>query len=628
MTDPALHEEEYKGRLNLRLWGRIIHYGRRHRKFMIGMVVLASVTAWFDVSFTLVTRHVINEVTTKGAGANLWAWGGLYVALVLAFSGGIFTFIWLGAKISTGIGYDIRKAGFAKLQELSFSFYDRRAVGWLVARMTSDCDRLARLLAWGLLDLTWGILLMISVSIIMLVLDWRLGVIVLTIIPPMAGVSVVLQKRILRTSREVRKANSAITAAFSEAISGVRTTKTLVREQTGLHEFQSLTGRMYHSSVRNAIWSAVFFPAVFTIGSAGIALALWRGGADVLAGRIRIGDLYAFLSFAGFFFIPIQELSRVFVDAQSAQAAAERIIGLLDTEPEIQDSPEVLAAIEAHRTAHPDGVEGLADDGLPGPVETIEFRGVCFGYKEGQAVLDDFNLRVERGQTIALVGPTGGGKTTIISLLCRFYEPTAGEVLFDGVEYRKRSLAWLQANLGVVLQTPYLFGGSVRDNIRYGRLDASDGEIEDAARLAGAHEFILAMADGYGTDIGHGGNRLSTGQKQLVSLARAILADPRVLVMDEATSSVDTVTERLIQSGIEAMLAGRTSFVIAHRLSTIRSADRILLIDAGRIVEDGTHGELIRRGGRYYALYTNQFTERRTDQLLHAAPPGGGGAAT
>ncbi len=620
MAETALQqEEEYQGRLNPAVWRRIIHYGRKHRRYMIGMVVLASVTAWFDVSFTLVTRTVINEVTEKGSRANVPTYGAIYVALVFAFSAGIWTFIWLGAKISTGVGHDIREAGFRKLQELSFSFYDHRPVGWLMARMTSDCDRLSRILAWGVLDIVWGGLLMISVSIIMLVLDWRLGLLVLAIVPPMAWASLAFQKRILGASRDVRKANSNLTAAYNEAIGGVRTTKALVRERENLEEFRGLTRRMYASSVRNALWSAVFFPVVFTIGSLGVSLALWKGGLDVMGARIRIGDLYAFVSYAGFFFMPIQELSRVFVDLQSAQAAAERIVGLLDTEPEIQDAPGVREAIARHAAAHPDGRSGVACDGLPDRVETVEFRHVGFAYQKGKAVLEDFSLRAERGQTIALVGPTGGGKTTIASLLCRFYEPTAGEILLDGVEYRTRSLAWLQSNLGIVLQEPHLFRDSVRENIRYGRLDATDEEVAQAAKLAGAHDFILEMDDGYDTDVGKGGSKLSTGQKQLVSLARAVLADPQVFVMDEATSSVDTETERLIQAGIETVLAGRISFVIAHRLSTIRSADRILVVEGGRIVESGTHAELIRRRGRYYELYTNQFTQERTDQVLRAA---------
>ena len=618
MTQSMLHEEEYKGRLDMKVWWQVFQRGRRQWPFMFGMVGMAMITACLDISFTLVSRAALTEAAAKGPAAVIWPYGLLYVGLSIVFSVGIWMFIWLGANISTGVGHDIRRAGFEKLQELSFSFYDRRPVGWLVSRMTSDCDRLSRLLAWGILDLVWGGCLMFGVAVVMLVLDWRLGLLVLSIVPPMALISIVFQKRILGTSREVRKANSNITAAYNEAISGVRTTKTLVREAENLSEFQSLTDTMYGSSVRNAVWSAVFMPAVFTIGSAGMALVLWRGGLEIADSPERLGNLYAFISFAGFFFFPIQELSRVFVELQNAQAAAERIIGLLDTEPEITDSPEVVEAMARH--ARQGEGSGLACDGLPDHIETVEFRNVSFAYKEGQHVLEDFDLTVRTGQTIALVGPTGVGKTTIASLLCRFYEPTAGEILIDGVDYRKRSLAWLQSNLGIVLQTPHLFSGPVRENIRYGDLDATDEQVEWAAKLTGAHGFIEATEDGYDTDVGQGGNKLSTGQKQLVSLARAVLADPRIFVMDEATSSVDTETERLIQESIETALKGRISFVIAHRLSTIRSADRILVIEGGRVVESGDHRQLIRRRGRYHDLYTNQFVRQIEEHILDMPP--------
>ncbi len=610
------HEEEYQGRLNLRLWWRIVQCGRRHWRYMIGMIVAAVITAGMDASFTLVTRRVINEVAAEGPDAVIWPWGLLYVVLAMAFAFCIWLFIRLGAIISTGISTDIRQAGFDRLQDLSFRYYDRRPVGWIVTRMTTDCDRLSRILAWGVLDLIWGGFLMIGVSILMVVFDWQLGLLVLAIVPAMAWVSVIFQKRILQASRDVRKANSTITAAYNEAISGVRTTKTLVREADNLREFERLTDRMYGASVRNAIWSSIFMPGVFTLGSIGVALALWKGGSDVIADRMALGDLYMFIAYASFFFIPIQELSRLFVDLQSAQAAAERIIGLLDTEPEIQDAPEVIEAVERHKAEHPDGVAGLAEDGLPDRIETVEFRDVDFAYEAGEPVLADFNLRVERGQTIALVGPTGGGKTTIVSLLCRFYEPTAGEVLINGVDYRRRPLRWLQSNLGIVLQTPQLFSGTVAWNIRYGRLEATDEEVRRAAELAGAHEFIAELPEGFETEVGKGGGKLSTGQKQLVALARAILADPQIFVMDEATSSVDTETERRIQRGVERALSGRISFVIAHRLSTIRSADRILVVRDGRIAEDGTHRELIRLGGHYHDLYTNQFARQRENEVF------------
>jgi ATP-binding cassette subfamily B protein len=350
---------------------------------------------------------------------------------------------------------------------------------------------------------------------------------------------------------------------------------------------------------------------VLTICSIGIALALGRGGMDVTRGAMSLGTLVMFLQYAAFIQNPAQELANTLTLVQGAQASAERIQGLLDTPLEIQDSPDVLAAL---RIGH--NGDGLAPDGHTKVIESIEFRDVSFAYKEGRQVLDSFNLRVGAGQSIALVGPTGGGKSTIVSVLCRFYEPTSGQVLINDVDYRQRGLSWLQSNLGMVLQQPHLFSGTVRENIRYGRLDATDAEVERAAKLVNAHEFIAAMKDGYESQVGEGGNQLSTGQKQLAALARAIIADPQLFVMDEATSSVDTHTERAIQAAVERVMEQRISFVIAHRLSTIRAADRILFIDAGRIVEDGTHAELIRLRGRYYELYTNQFTSDREAEML------------
>jgi ATP-binding cassette subfamily B protein len=433
----------------------------------------------------------------------------------------------------------------------------------------------------------------------MLRLNARLALFVIAILPPLAIVSVLFQVRLLRTQRLVRKTNSKITATFNEAIMGVRTTKALVREGENLAEFQGLSGEMYGHSMKNAMLAAVYLPIVITLGSVGVGLSLWKGGVDIAGGisGMSFGTLVAFIQYAAFFYIPIQELAERFTQLQAAQAAAERIQGLLDTVPEIRD------------------VEGAFDPGDE-RIAGIEFRGVSFAYKEGQPVLDRFDLSVRAGQTIALVGPTGGGKSTIVSLLCRFYEPTDGVILFNGSDYRTRRLQWLQSRLGVVLQTPHLFSGTVAENIRYGRLAATEEEVIAAARLVNADAFIRTLEKGYETEVGEGGSRLSTGQKQLVSLARAILADPQIFVMDEATSSVDTETERLIQGAIETVLEGRISFVIAHRLSTVRSADRILVIEKGRIAEEGSHEELLRRRGHYYNLYTNQFALERQRRIL------------
>jgi ATP-binding cassette subfamily B protein len=376
---------------------------------------------------------------------------------------------------------------------------------------------------------------------------------------------------------------------------------------------------MFADSVRRAVLSAVYWPIMMALAGVGAALALWVGGRFATADRwtqgdFTIGTLVLFVSCAGMLIFPILEMARVLADLQTAQAAAERVLGLIDTEPDVKDSPDVIAAIEANRGRLP--ASGLALDGRPDRIGQIRFDKVCFSYKQDRQVLKDFDLTVEAGQTIALAGLTGGGKTTIVSLLCRFYEPTSGQILFDGMDYRQRSLEWLQSNLGIVLQEPHLFSGTIRENIRYGRLDASDEEVVEAARLVCAHDFITTLGDGYDTEVGEGGGKLSTGQKQLVSFARAVLADPRIFVMDEATSSVDTQTEQLIQQGLQEVLRGRISFIIAHRLSTIRSADVILVIDGGHIVEKGSHRELIGRRGRYYELYTNQFAQEKTSEIL------------
>jgi ATP-binding cassette subfamily B protein len=617
MADDHLHDEDaFQPRINLALWRKTLLFARPYRWHLVVLSIQAIICGACDVTLPWLTGRFVDEITARGAAARLLPYEIAYIGVILTMAVCIYAFILFAGKITTAVSYDIRTAAFAKLQELPFSFYDRKAVGWLMARLTSDVTNLSRILGWALLDLVWGSLVIASVAAVMFWLNWKLALVVLLIVPPLVWVSRFFQVRLLRTSRALRKANSHTTAAFNEGIVGVRTTKSFVREARNLEEFTDLTTQMYGHAVSNALYTAIFLPIVLTICSVGIALALWRGGIDVTFGVMSLGTLVMFVQYAGFIQNPAQELANTLTMIQGAQASAERIQGLLDTPVEIQDSPEVRAAL-SNGQAH-DG-DGLADDGYPDRIESIEFREVSFAYKEGQAVLEKFNLTVEAGQTIALVGPTGGGKSTIVSLLCRFYEPTAGQILINGVDYRRRSLHWLQSNLGMVLQQPHLFSGTIRENIRYGRLDASDVDVERAARLVNAHEFIASIKEGYSAQVGEGGNQLSTGQKQLIALARAIIADPQLFVMDEATSSVDTHTERAIQSAVERVLANRISFVIAHRLSTIRSADRILVIEGGRIIEDGSHHDLIRRRGHYFELYTNQFTTERESQLLEYA---------
>ena len=600
-------------RFSLDVWRKFLREARPYLKDMIGLITCAIVLAVIDAMFTLMIRWVIDDLQAGGM-APLWPHACTYLVLAIAFAACIAVFIYLGGKISTHMSYDVRQKGFRKLQELSFSFYDTRSVGWLVTRLTSDCDRLTRILAWGTLDIVWGGMLILAVAVISLVLNWRLAMLMLLIVPPMAIVSLYFQRRILKLSRLVRKTNSHITASHNESISGVRTTRSLVREADNFGEFKSLTDTMYSSSVRNSLLAAMFLPIITSMCSLAVAVSLWRGGVIAIGDPGRIGEMVVFINFSLILFAPIQEIACRFVDIQSCQAAAERVMDLLEIEPEIQDSPEVVSTILNQRNNGPVG--GAALDGGDNEMHTIEFRDVSFAYGSDRQVLRKFNLTARSGQTIALVGPTGGGKSTIVSLLCRFYEPTEGRILINGVDYRKRSLHWLQSSCGIVLQTPHVFSTTIGENIRYGRLDATDDEVARAAMMVNADGFIREMDDGYQTEVGEGGVKLSTGQKQLISLARAILADPQLFVMDEATSSVDTDTERLIQKGLSSVLGGRISFIIAHRLSTIRSADSIVVIEDGLITEQGTHHELITLKGKYYGLYTNQFRREKQEEIF------------
>jgi ATP-binding cassette, subfamily B, bacterial len=605
MSQDELHEEHQRRRLELGLWRRILAHARPYRLPLAGLAVAGLIIAGIDSLLPRVTGLLIDEATTRGDRGLIGRYIFYYVGLIALMATLIWAFIVAAGQAATGFAFDLRRAAFARLQEMSFSFYDRRPVGWLMARLTSDCERVSGIIPWFLLDIVWGTALLIGVSAMMLHLDVKLALLVMSTLPPLAVVSLYFQRKLLTTQRAVRKTNSALTASFNEAIMGVRTTKTLVREEESLGEFQVLSGQMYGYSVHNSVLAAVYLPIVITLGSVGVGLALWRGGV-VLGGGMSLGTLVAFMQYAAFFYMPVQEMAERFTQLQAAQASAERIQGLLDTQPEIADSPEVA--------------EKIANGGaIVESIRSIEFRNVSFTYKEGELVLADFNLRVAPGESIALVGATGSGKSTIVSLLSRFYEPSGGTILLNGRDYREWGLTQLQSKLGVVLQTPHLFSGTIRENVRYGRLTASDDEVAEAARLANADPFISLLEKGYETDVGEGGNRLSTGQKQLISLARAILADPEILIMDEATSSVDTETERLIQKGIERVLEGRISFIIAHRLSTVRSASRILVIDKGRIVEEGAHDHLMRERGRYYSLYTNQLTQESQERVLQEA---------
>ena len=596
-------EHELTGRgLDLALWRRFFRHLWPQRRSIGVLVIGAAIIAAADVLMPWTVGRII-DAAVAGSRDEIPRRIAQYAGLVSVFAIVVFAFIWAAGNVATGMAFDIRRHAFAHLQRLNFSFYDRKAVGWLMARMTSDVGRISSLAPWFLLDLTWATLYIGALSVAMLLLDWRLALWVLSIVPLLSIVSFYFQRRLLGYQRRIRKTNSEITASYNEGIMGVETTQSLVREEAALGEFQNLSGRMFVDSSRNMMTAAVYLPVVISIGSLGVGLALWRGGVT-LGNPLSLGELITFMQYAAHLSMPIQELAARFTELQSAQASAERLQAMLDEVPSIDDP----------KTPDPEPCAGAG-----GPIRSVEFRGVRFHYKPEEPVLKGFDLNIREGESIALVGSTGSGKTTIAGLLCRFYEPTEGSVHVDGIDLRERSQHWLQSRLGIVLQQPHLFSGTIRENIRYGHLAASDAEVEAAAMRVGAHTMIERFEKGYESEVGEGGCLLSSGERQFVSLARAVLADPAIFVMDEATSSIDTETERRIQAGIEAVLEGRISVIIAHRLATIRRVDRILVIDRARLVEEGTHAELLARRGAYHALYTAQFARERGQALIEGS---------
>ena len=594
-------EEEFTTQFNGRTVMRIMAQAKPHWHWVVGFLVAIGAVSTLDSYMTFLGKRMIDDGIIAGDQQTLVNIVLIYGSLIMVQSVLVFAFIYLAGILGERIRYDLRKKLFDHLQDLSFSYFDRTPVGWIMSRVTSDTDRIAELATWGLLDVTWAIMNISTAVYFMVVINWRLALVIVVTIPILVFVAAEFKKRILVEYRQVRKINSKITGAYNENINGVRVVKALCREEENLQEFGELTGDMYHASYRAAWLSALFLPVVQVISAFAVGAIVWYGGLQAQVGAMTVGGIQAFVSYITFMLWPVQDLARVYAEMQHAIASAERVFSLVDAVPDIQDRPDAV---------DPGTIRG-----------DIEFDDVDFWYEADKPVLSGFDLHVRRGETIALVGPTGGGKTTIVNLICRFYEPKSGVLRLGGRDYRELSLHAIQSRIGVVLQTPHLFSGTIRENIRYGRLEASDQEVEDAARLAGAHEFIRTLDKGYNEEVGEGGDLLSVGQKQLVSLARAILAQPEILVMDEATSSVDTLTEDLIQRGMDALMTGRTSFVIAHRLSTIKRADRILVIEGGRIVEMGSHRQLLRQRGHYYRLYTRQFRKKLEQELDPFAAP-------
>ncbi|QLY39478.1 ABC transporter ATP-binding protein [Hujiaoplasma nucleasis] len=615
MQDQLRDEEHFSSKkIDWDVWKKIFSLMKPLKKYVILALVTVALLATADVVYPYITKFAIDDlirpninIVENGGSPDLSKINILiifFIGFMILQAVSVYLFIIFAGKIQTELAFNIRKKAFKHLQELPFSYYDRTRVGWIMARMTSDSRNLSEILSWGFIDLAWGLFLIIILTVFMFVINFKLALTVLAVLPALVLVSIFFRKYILKAYRSIRKVNSKITGAFNEGITGAITTKTLVLEAENYDEFDQLTADMRQQSIKAHILQGLYFPSMLFIISIGVSLVYLVGGNMVSmdsSTALEIGTLYLFTNYVWQFFEPVNNVANIYARFQQAQASAERIVSLIETELEIKDTDEVIEKYGTVFDYNLENFEPLLGD--------VEFRNVDFKYNVGEKVLTDFNLQVKAGETIALVGHTGAGKTTIINLISRFYEPTSGQILIDGKDYKERSLGWLHSNLGYVLQTPHLFSGSVMENIRYGKLDATDEEVIQAAKAVEAHEFIMKFEKAYDTECGEGGSRLSVGQKQLVSFARAILSDPKILILDEATSSVDTETEQVIQIAIHKLLENRTSFIVAHRLSTIVQSDRILVLENGKVIEEGSHQELIDRKGYYYKLYTNQYSE-------------------
>lgn len=607
----VFQEQEYNKPFDLTVWKKMLPFLRPYYVNLFIVIVLNIVMALIDISMPLFQRYTIDHYIGGGTLEGIGWFTALYGLAIVFQTVVVIICTRQSMFIEMKTNRDMKRACFVHLQTLSFSFYNVTPIGYLIARVMSDTGRISGMLAWGLMDVMWSLVYVLGVFAAMLMLNWKLALLIMLIVPLIAVLTVYFQNKILHWNRKTRRINSQITGAFNEGISGARTSKTLVIEEHNISDFKSLTADMRQASIKTQMLSAVYIPSIMFLSSLATALVLARGGYLSMQGLMEIGTLSAFTSYAVGIFEPIQQIARILADIISAQANIERVCGLLEEVPAIQDTPEVVEKYGDNFVGKTENWEPIRGD--------IEFRDVTFRYPDGsENILEHFNLKIPAGTTVAIVGETGAGKSTLVNLACRFFEPTEGTILIDGKDYRERSQLWLHSNIGYVLQNPHLFSGSIKENIRYGRLDATDEQIEAAAKAVSADTVVEKLENGYDSDVGEGGDRLSTGEKQLISFARAVLADPAIFVLDEATSSIDTQTEQLIQNAIAHLLKGRTSFLIAHRLSTIRHADIILVVKDGKIIESGSHEDLLRKKGYYFSLYTKQFEKEASAQLLRS----------
>ena len=605
----AYEEQEYTKPFQFKIWAKMLPYFKPYKKYFFITFSLNILLAGVDVLVPLFQSYAIDHFIIPDSLKGIHAFALVYVAVIVAQTISVYLSVHAATTIEMNIGKDLKWAQFRHLQTLSFSYYNTTPVGYIHARVMSDTLRIAGMIAWGLVDMFWALIYVVGVFGIMFFLNARLAFLLLLIVPCIAVLTVFFQNRILHWNRKVRKINSQITNAYNEGITGVKTSKSMVIEKENEQAFFKITEDMKYAGCRAAKLNAIFIPTILFFSSVASALVLSRGGYMVQKDLIQLGTLSVFISYAVVIFEPIQQLARLLADLISCQANIERVMDLLSQEPNVVDSREVQEKYGDNFQPKKENWEKIRGD--------IVFEDVSFRYPDGKEyVLEHFNLHVPAGTNVAIVGETGAGKSTLVNLAGRFFEPTSGRILIDGVDYRERSQLWLHSQIGYVLQNPHLFSGTVKENIRYGRLNATDEEIIRAARSVSADVVVNKLEKGYDSDVGESGGRLSTGEKQLISFARAILADPAIFVLDEATSSIDTGTEQLIQKATEKLLKGHTSFVIAHRLSTIRNADLILVVKDGKIIEQGTHKELLAEKGYYHDLYYMQFEEEAAMQVF------------
>lgn len=591
---------------------KLLPFMKPYRKIMITMIIIGALSSLIDSIYPLFNQYALNHFVALKTTDTLIPFIIAYLVILVLFVIMNYVSTSFAGKIEMNVNRDLRNASFNHLQELSFSYFNQNNVGYVHARVMSDTGRIGQLVSWDMMDIVWQGSYLIFIIINMSLINMRLALYIMMIIPIAVILIVFFQKELITLNRKIREINSKITSNFNEGITGAKSIKTLVVENKINSDFDKDTLDMENTSVRAGVFSAAFTSLVTMLSSITLAIVLWKGGKINQEGVILIGTLSVFMTYALNMLEPIQNIVGSISRLIAIQVNIERLTTLLETESDVADSQEVIE--KYGDTFHPkkENWEQLYGD--------VEFKDVSFKYPDGnEMVLEHFNLVVPQGTNVAIVGETGAGKSTLVNLVCRFFEPTEGQVLIDGKDARERSQLWLHSNIGYVLQTPHLFSGSIRDNLKYGNPDATDEDIWKALKLVNA-EFVIAKMDkGLDSQVGEGGDLLSTGEKQLISFARAILSDPRILVLDEATASIDTLTEKAIQDAIFTVIKGRTSFVIAHRLSTIVDADVILVVKDGKIIERGKHGELMKQHGYYYDLYTRQYEEMATNLVSEQA---------